>query len=94
MYTGELLNIKVRCKNQSVEAFKDRLPNNWLIKDEGEFKIYGAKVFGDGFIKWVLSQGTNIEVLEPLILREKILKEVNQINDLYKNKGGVIDGRY
>lgn len=94
MYTGELLNIKVRCKNQSVEAFKDRLPNNWLIKDEGEFKIYGVKVFGDGFIKWVLSQGTNIEVLEPLILREKILKEVNQINDLYKNKGGVIDGRY
>ena len=83
MYAGELLQVKVRCKNLAVEAFKDRLPNHWLIADEGEWKVYGAKVFGEGFIKWVLSQGSSIEVLEPLKLRERIIQEINLIKRLY-----------
>ena len=72
MYAGELLNVKVRCKNQAAEAFKDRLPNHWLIKDEGEYKVYGARVFGEGFVKWALSQGCNMEILEPRQLRERV----------------------
>lgn len=84
MYAGELMNVKVRCKNQAVEAFKDRLANNWLIKDEGEYKVYGARVFGEGFVRWALLQGNNIEILEPKSLREKFLKEISNILALYK----------
>lgn len=84
MYAGELLNVKVRCKKQAEEAFKDRLPNNWLIKDEGEYKVYGARVFGEGFVKWALSQGSNMEILEPRQFRERVKSEIKKIYDLYK----------
>lgn len=84
MYAGELLNVKGRCKNQAAEAFKDRLPNHWLIKDEGEYKVYGARVFGEGFVKWALSQGCNMEILEPRQLRERVKSEVDKMYDLYK----------
>lgn len=83
MYAGELLNVKVRCKKQAEEAFKDRLPNHWLIKDEGEYKVYGARVFGEGFVKWILSQGNNMEILEPQHIREWLKTEVEQIYNLY-----------
>ena len=85
MYAGELLQIKVKCKNKAVEAFKDRLPNHWLIADEGEWKVYGAKVFGEGFIRWALSQINYVEILEPLSLRLEFLKALNKIVVLHKN---------
>lgn len=85
MYAGELLQIKVKCKNKAVEAFNDRLPNHWFIADEGEWKVYGAKVFGEGFIKWALSQIDYIEILEPLSLRLEFLKSLNKVVALYKN---------
>lgn len=84
MYAGELLQIKVKCKNKAVEAFKDRLPNHWFIADEGEWKVYGAKVFGEGFIKWLLSQGNSIEVLEPIKLRKQFIAVVEHIMVLYR----------
>ncbi len=83
MYAGELLNVKVRCKKQAEEAFKDRLPNHWLIKDEGEYKVYGARVFGEGFVKWALSQGGNMEILEPQQLRERMKDELEKMYGLY-----------
>ena len=84
MYAGELLNVKVRCNKQAEEAFKDRLPNHWLIKDEGEYKVYGARVFGEGFVKWALSQGCNMEILEPQHIRERLKIEIEKIYWLYK----------
>lgn len=83
MYTGKLLTVKIRCKNCAVEAMRDRLPNNWLVKDEGEYKIYKVKVFGEGFIKWVLSQGSNIEILEPIEIRDKLIEKVKDLGILY-----------
>lgn len=83
MYAGELLQVKVRCKNLAVEAFKDRLPNHWFIADEGEWKVYGAKVFGEGFIRWALSQGSSIEILEPVKIRDKLVKEIKSLKELY-----------
>ena len=83
MYAGKLLTVKIRCKNSVVEAMRDRLPNNWLVKDEGEYKIYKAKVFGEGFIKWVLSQESNIEILEPIEIRNKLIEKIKNLGNLY-----------
>lgn len=83
MYAGKLLTVKIRCKNCAVEAMRDRLPNNWLVKDEGNYKIYKAKVFGEGFIKWVLSQGNNIEILEPIEMRNKLIEKIKVLSNLY-----------
>ena len=86
MYAGELLQIKVKCKNKAVEAFKDRLPNHWFIADEGEWKVYGAKVFGEGFIRWALLQGSSIEILEPIELRKEFIDAIDRIYTIYKSK--------
>lgn len=83
MYAGKLLTVKIRCKNCVIEAMQDRLPNNWLVKDEGEYKIYKAKVFGEGFIKWALFQGDNIEILEPKEIRDKLIQRIRDLNNLY-----------
>lgn len=85
MYAGKLLTVKIRCKNCAVEAMRDRLPNNWLVKDEGEYKIYKAKVFGEGFIKWALSQSDNIEILEPKEIRDKLINEIECLRKVYIN---------
>lgn len=84
MYAGKLLIIKVRCKTDLVDVFKDRLPNHWIIEDKGKYQILGAKVFGKGFIKWALSMGRGIEILEPVELRAQIINEIKCLNDLYK----------
>lgn len=84
MYAGKLLTVKIRCKNCVIEAMQDRLPNNWLVKDEGEYKIYKAKVFGEGFIKWALFQGDNIEVLEPIEMRDKLVENIKALKNLYE----------
>lgn len=73
MYAGELLSVKIKCKNSVVETLKDRLPNYWLNEDCTDYKIFTIKVFGNGFIRWALSQGDNIEILEPVELRKKYL---------------------
>ena len=84
MYAGKLLIIKVKCRTDLVDVFMDRLPNHWLIEDQGQYQILGAKVFGSGFIKWALSMGKSIEILEPVELRAQIIKEVKCLSDLYK----------
>lgn len=84
MYAGKLLNVKIRCKNHAVEAMKDRMPNHWLIKDEGEYKTYKVKVFGEGFSRWALSQGDSIEILEPIDIREKLKQQIERLHTLYK----------
>lgn len=84
MYAGELLTVKIRCKNSVVETLRDRLPNNWLIKEESDYKIFSVKVFGNGFIRWALSQGDSIEILEPIELRQQIFDEVSKLLKLYK----------
>ena len=70
MYAGELLTIKVKCQNSLVTTFQNMVPDHWLIKDDSDFKIFGAKIFDKGFVHWALSQGTAIEILEPENLRQ------------------------
>lgn len=85
MYAGELLTVKIKCKNCAVEILKDRLPNHLLLEDKGDYKIFSVKIFGNGFIIWALSQGDNIEILEPQKLREKIMSKIQKLNQIYFN---------
>lgn len=84
MDAGEITNARIRCRDSNVELLRDRFPDCWLIKDEGEWKIFGAKIFGGGFISWILSQGSNVELLEPVDLRYKLIKQIKEINKIYK----------
>lgn len=83
MYAGELLTIKIKCHNSAVTTFQNTVPNHWLIQNEDNFKIFGATIFDKGFIRWALSQGTAIEILEPLQLRQTLINEIKKLNELY-----------
>ena len=60
-------------------------PDHWLIKDYGDFKIFGAKIFDKGFVHWALSQGAAIEILEPENLRQMMKDEIQKMSEIYKN---------
>lgn len=83
MYASELLIIKLKCQNSLVTTFQNMVPDHWLIKKDSDFKIFGAKIFDKGFVHWVLSQGTAIEILEPENLRQKIKDEIHKMSSIY-----------
>lgn len=70
---------------RKVEAILDRLPNAKVIEKEEMYSIVTAKIFGDGFIRWILSQGNAVEVLEPIELRNSIREEAIEILNMYSN---------
>jgi len=57
-----------------------------IIKEIDDRTIYfEAKMKGYAEIKtWILSMGSDVEVIEPLNLKEDLLQEVNKIIDIYK----------
>lgn len=85
MYAGELTEVKLKCNVSSLEAVLDRLPNAEIIHKDAD-AILKARIFGQGIVKWILSQGDNIEVLEPTELREKIVDETIKILNLYRKQ--------
>ena len=84
MYAGDLTKVKLRCKQSALEAVLDRLPNAEILEENDKI-ILKVEIFGDGLVKWILSQGENVEILEPINLREKVIEEVSKIVNLYKN---------
>lgn len=83
MYAGELLTVKVKCRNSVVTTFQNIVPEHWLIEEGDDFKIFGAKTFDKGFIRWILSQGAAVEILEPVKLRQTLINKIQKLNELY-----------
>ena len=83
MYTGELLTIKFKFWGQSLEAVLDRLPTAEVIAEEEDHYLIEAEVFGKGIKMWLLSQGAQLEVIEPLSLRQEMKATIAEMKDLY-----------
>ena len=72
MYAGKLMNIQLKYYGNNPEPILDRLPTAKIVKhDEAEILIE-AEVYGKGIIMWLLSQGSNIEVIKPDSLRQEM----------------------
>ena len=84
MYAGKLMNVKVACRQEAVEAIRDRLPNSHVVGQENGRTILVARVFGEGFWRWAMQNGDAIEVLEPEELRRKVAEEAKKITQLYE----------
>ncbi len=76
MYAGELMNIKLRCRKNALEAVLDRVPKHSIIEESGDFAIIEATVFGEGFMRWAVMQGKAVEILAPKELRRKIAENL------------------
>ena len=79
MYDGELMTVKFRYFGYTIEHILDRLPTAKAKKiAEGVYNI-SAEVYGDGILMWLLSQGSQVDVIAPKNLREEWLSIAKNI---------------
>lgn len=83
MLGGELINIELKVNKEIVNTIIDQFPNANVIREDDKFYYLRIKVFEEGFVKWVLSNSNNVEVIKPLELRQRIKGEVTKILNMY-----------
>lgn len=79
MYDGKFQKIQFRFFGSSIEHVLDRLPTASAKKTADGVYDITAEVYGDGVLIWLLSQGSQVEVLKPETLRQQWLTEVKKI---------------
>ncbi|MBB6630747.1 helix-turn-helix transcriptional regulator [Clostridium algidicarnis] len=83
MHTGNLQKIRFKFTGNSLEAVLDRLPNAKVLEEnQGEY-IIETEMFGTGIKMWLLSQGSFVEVLEPIEFREEIKSTIEKMKNNY-----------
>jgi hypothetical protein len=82
MQTGQLMRIKFRFWNKSLESILDRLPDARVTMD-GDVAVIEAEVFGKGIMMWLLSQGPHVEVLGPPEFREEMRQAAQAMAKIY-----------
>lgn len=83
MYAGKLMNIQVKYYGVNPEPILDRLPTAKIIKQDKEETLIEAEVYGKGIVMWLLSQGSNIEVIKPDSLRREMKQKLLEMLDRY-----------
>lgn len=86
MYTGELQNVVFKFYGHSLEAVLDRLPTAEVVESLEDGFMIRARVFGQGIMMWLLSQGDNVEVIEPISMRNKMKEKVERMMELYHKR--------
>ena len=61
MQGGELRKIKLKCKEQSLEAVLDKLPTARILSEEEGVYTISAEVFGKGIDMWLKGQGNAVQ---------------------------------
>lgn len=84
MYSGKLQKIKFEFWGNSLEAVLDRIPTAKVVDKYDDRYLVEAEVYGDGIIKWILSQGANIKVVAPIEIKEKLINESKNIVKIYE----------
>lgn len=83
MYAGKLMNIRLKYYGINPEAILDRLPTAKIVEQSEKDTILEAEVYGKGIVMWILSQGSNLEVLKPESLRHEIRQTLSEMSDRY-----------
>lgn len=84
MEAGEYRKIKFSYSGPSVQAVLDRIPTAKVIDVKGNEKIITAETFGTGINRFLLSQGSMVEVLEPQELVSEMVQEIKKMGKLYQ----------
>ncbi len=85
MFGGKDEYIKFTYTGNSIEAVLDRLPTAKAKKQGDHTWMVEAEIQGNGILMWLLSQGSQINVLYPASLRERWLNEAKKICDMAEN---------
>ena len=83
MYGGDLMKIKFKYTGKSIEHIIDRFPIAKIIDIDEDVYEFEVEVYGKGCLMWLLSQGENIELIEPENLREELIEKINKMSKIY-----------
>ena len=72
MFPGDLRSIQFRYTGRNIEAILDRLPTAKIIEEKNGGYVVEAEAYGRGIMMWLLSQGSAVEVLRPLSVRNEM----------------------
>ncbi len=79
MFPGNLIKLHFRYTGRNVEAILDRLPTAHIVSENKNGTVVEAEVYGKGILMWLLSQGTAVEVLKPISLREEMKRILQEM---------------
>ena len=86
MFSGEQEMIELKCSNALIEAIIDRFGESAHTRIAGGscFYLRTEAAVSDGLVSWIMQFGDQIEVVSPVLLREKVAERAEQIYSLYK----------
>lgn len=83
MFAGKQKTVELLAEGFAMEAILDRLPVSRVESlENGKYRIV-AEVHDKGFIHWVLSQGTHIQILGPPEVRDQVTEHCKAILQQY-----------
>lgn len=83
MYVGKLMSIRLKYYGENPEPILDRLPTARVVEQYKNECIIEAEVYGKGCLMWLLSQGSNVEIIRPISLREEMKKTLLEMLERY-----------
>lgn len=83
MQAGELLAIKIKCNRSKKRLVQESFRETVIIEESETDCLFLIKSFKKGFLQWLLRQGDSVEVLEPIELREEILRIAEALHKIY-----------
>ena len=85
MFPGELMRLQFKYTGRNVEAVLDRLPTAKILKQDNTESVIEAMVYGKGILMWLLSQGNNVEVLHPPVVRQEMKTILEKMLGMYQS---------
>lgn len=86
MFGGDMQQVKLRCSNKILEQVADRFGENIFITNvtDTHFDFTVKAAVSDGLVTWIMNYGSDIEVITPAELRNKIADRAEKVLEVYK----------
>lgn len=81
---NDLTHIRILYKGRSPQIVYSRFPTAHLVSQNDHEYVFEAEVLAYGMKEWLLSQGADMEVLEPIELREEIIETLQAMQQNYR----------
>ncbi len=86
MHSGKFETIELCCKKGMAKIVADRFSENIFITNvtDDEFCFTYKAAISDALVTFLLNFGDSIKILKPQILKDMMLKRVNNVLEIYK----------
>lgn len=87
MHSGEIVDLKLECKNELIEQIFDRFGDDAFIRDNFDddetFYLHTKAANSSGLISWLMQFNDSIKVIEPQRIIDEIKERAESITKLY-----------